>query len=248
MWTWFKDFLYTAIEFFTQYTGDWGLAIIIVTIILRLILLPITLRQQKSMAHMQQLQPKLKALQERYKDDPQRMNAELMKFYSENKFNPAAGCIPMFIQLPVFLALFQVLKDQIHSDASFLNIFSNLTISPQYIVATDGIFTAIPAIIMVLLFSALTLLPMWLQKSADNNMKMISGVMGVMMLYFGWISPIGVLLYWDASALWGLVQQLIITKRVENQAALEESKAKEWSPVEVNVVRHNKSPRPRKKK
>lgn len=248
MWTWFKDFLYTALEFFAHNTGDWGLAIIIVTIILRILMMPLTLKQQKSMAHMQQLQPKLGALQERYKDDPQRLNAEMMKFYSENKFNPAAGCIPMFIQLPIFLALFQVLKEDIQVDARFFNILHNLTSSPQYIFNSEGVLAASPSVIMVLLFAALTILPMWLQKNTDKNMKMISSVMGVMMLWFGWISPTGVLLYWDASAFWGLIQQLIITKRVQTAAAIEEARVKEYAPVEVNVVRHNKKARPKKKK
>lgn len=245
MWTWFKDLLFHLVDFFALHTGDWGLAIIIVTVILRLILMPLTLKQQKSMANMQQLQPKLKAIQERYKDDPQRLNEEMMKFYSENKFNPAAGCLPMIIQMPVFIALFWVLRERVPSEAHFFNIIPSLTSAPQEVLANLGILPALPYIILVLAFSALTLTPMLIQKNADKNMKIMAGVMGVMMLWFGWVSPTGVLLYWDTSALWGLIQQIIINKKTEAQAASQQQV--EYQPVEVNVVRHEKKPRPRKK-
>ncbi len=247
MWTWFKDFIFMVLQFFADHLGDWGLSIIVVTIILRIILMPLTLKQQKSMAHMQQLQPKLKALQERYKDDPQRLNQEMMKFYSENKFNPAAGCLPILIQMPVFIALFQVLSSHIQSGATLLNMI-NLTATPQQMFTNQGLIAALPYIIMVLLFGTLTLIPMYMQQNVDKNIKIMSVVMGVMMLWFGWLAPTGVLLYWDTSAFWGLIQQFIITKKVKHQAAVEEAAKKVYEPIEVNVVRQDKKARPKKKK
>lgn len=247
MWTWFKEFIFTVLQFFVNHVGDWGLAIIIVTVILRIILMPLTLKQQKSMANMQQLQPKLKAIQDRYKDDPQRLNEEMMKFYSENKFNPAAGCLPMFIQMPIFIALFWVLKEHVPADARFYNIIPSLVTTPTEIFHSSGLIAALPYILLVVFFGVLTLLPMFIQKNSDKNMKVMAGAMGVMMLWFGWVSPAGVLLYWDASSLWGLVQQLIINKKTKKEAEEKEQAQKSFEPIEVNVVRKEKKKRPTKK-
>src|SRR5256714_2976252 len=90
--------------------GSWGLAIIGLTIVVRLILLPLTLKQFKSMQSLQRLQPEIKALQAKYKDDKQRMNQEMMKFYQENKVNPLGSCLPLVAQMPIFIALFYMLR------------------------------------------------------------------------------------------------------------------------------------------
>jgi YidC/Oxa1 family membrane protein insertase len=90
--------------------GNYGLAIIALTVLIRLAVWPMNSAQTRSMKKMQELQPKIKALQERYKDEPQKMQAEMMKFYAENKFNPFAGCLPLLIQLPIFIGLFGALN------------------------------------------------------------------------------------------------------------------------------------------
>src|SRR4051812_11851938 len=96
--------------------GSWGLAIIGLTIVVRLILLPLTLKQFKSMQALQRLQPEIKALQAKYKDDKQRLNQEMMKFYQENKVNPLGSCLPLAAQLPVFIALFYMLRTDLKED------------------------------------------------------------------------------------------------------------------------------------
>ncbi|MBE7704530.1 MAG: YidC/Oxa1 family membrane protein insertase [Cyanobacteria bacterium SIG29] len=90
-------------------TGSYGLAIIALTIIVRAILWPLGVSQQRSMKAMQTLQPKIKMLQERYKNDPQTMQRKMMEFYKENKFNPMAGCLPLLIQMPIFILLYTAL-------------------------------------------------------------------------------------------------------------------------------------------
>lgn len=90
--------------------GSYGLAIVLLTVIIRLALWPLNSAQTRSMRKMQELQPKLKALQERFKDEPQKMQEAMMKFYSENSFNPLAGCLPMLLQIPIFLGLYGALS------------------------------------------------------------------------------------------------------------------------------------------
>src|ERR671936_1564840 len=96
--------------------GSWGLSIIGLTIVVRVILLPLTLKQFKSMQGLQRLQPEIKALQEKYKEDKQRLNQEMMKFYQENKVNPLGSCLPLVAQLPVFIALFYMLRTDLKHD------------------------------------------------------------------------------------------------------------------------------------
>ena len=109
-----------------QIFGSYGIAIIVFTIIIRLILWPFGVSQQRSMRTMQSLQPKMKLIQERYKSDPQKMQQKMMEFYKENKFNPFAGCLPMLIQLPIFIVLYSALMSpqfiQAAGDAKFLFI------------------------------------------------------------------------------------------------------------------------------
>jgi YidC/Oxa1 family membrane protein insertase len=93
--------------------GSWGLAIIGLTVVIRAALVPLTFRQLKSMQEMQRLAPQISALKERYKDDKQRQQQEIMKFYQENKINPLASCLPLLLQLPVFISLFYMLRSDL---------------------------------------------------------------------------------------------------------------------------------------
>lgn len=103
--------------------GSYGLAIILLTVVIRLAMWPLNVSQQRSMKMMQSLQPKIKAIQDRYKSDPQKMQQKLMEFYKEHKFNPMGGCLPLLIQLPIFILLYSALMSpqfiQIAGDASF---------------------------------------------------------------------------------------------------------------------------------
>src|ERR671919_693800 len=90
----------------------WGMSIILLTFITRIVILPLSITQIRSMRALQAYQPQIKELQERYKDDRQRMQRELMAFYQENKINPFASCVPLILQIPVFLALFYLLREE----------------------------------------------------------------------------------------------------------------------------------------
>ncbi len=95
---------------------SWGLAIVLLTVLIRAILVPLTFRQLKSMQEMQRLAPQINALKEKYKDDKQRQQQEIMKFYQENKINPLASCLPLLLQLPVFVSLFYMLRTDLKFD------------------------------------------------------------------------------------------------------------------------------------
>ena len=146
MWDWIVQILFQALELIQRFAGDWGLSIIILVVIIRLLLTPMMLKSIKSTARMQVLQPKLLEIQERYAADPQRQAEELQKFYSENKFNPFGGCLPLLIQMPILVALFNLLRDLGHyfPDAaekgfSFFNILPNLVTSPAQAFADPAV-------------------------------------------------------------------------------------------------------------
>src|SRR5947199_10729003 len=111
------DAVDAIMTFFHDNVGlSWGLSIIGLTIVVRTALIPLTLKQFKSMQSLQELAPEIKALQEKYKDDKQRLNQEMMKFYQENKVNPFGSCLPLVLQMPVFISLFYMLRKDLKID------------------------------------------------------------------------------------------------------------------------------------
>lgn len=251
MWDWFINLLSQILTGLAGIVGDWGLAIITLTFIIRLALTPLQTKSIKSTARMQVLQPKLMALQERYADDPARLNEEMSKFYSENKFNPLGGCLPVLIQMPVFFALFSVLRYHVPEEAHFYGIFESLAITPGSAVGQFGFAGAWVYLVFLLLFGVLTLVPMLLNQQADSpqagQMKVMGVVMSVMMIWFGWNVPVGVVLYYVTSSAWGAIQQVFITRRVMEKAKAEEEERLKNSPIQVDVVRKERKPRQHKK-
>ena len=252
MWDWIINIIAQVLTWIQGLVGDWGLAIIILTAVIRLVLTPLTVSSTRSTARMQVLQPKMQEIQERYADDPQRMNEEMQKFYSENKFNPLGGCLPVLIQMPVFFSLFSVLRDRLPEEAHFYGIFDSLAMSPSQAVSTFGWAGAWVFLLFLVLFGALTLVPMLLNQTGQegaqaSQMKVMGGVMALMMMWFGWSVPIGVVLYYVTSSAWGVVQQVFITRKVLEKAKVEEAERMKNQPVVVDVVRKERKARPRKK-
>ena len=257
MWDWIVQILLQILRFIQGFASDWGLSIIILTVIVRLILTPLLLKSTKSTARMQVLQPKLMEIQQKYADDPQRQAEEMQKFYSENKFNPLGGCLPLLIQMPILLALFTLLRNlpgyigESGVVFSFYNIMPDLTTTPGAQWA-NGIATALPYLISLILFGILTVIPSLYQSHNQtgqqaSSMRTMALVMGIMMLWLGWNLPAGVLLYYDVSSLWQVAQQIFVTRRVMEKAKAEEEERLAHSPIEVDVVRREHKARPRKK-
>ena len=257
MWYWIVQILLQILRFIQGFASDWGLSIIILTVIVRLILTPLLLKSTKSTARMQVLQPKLMEIQQKYADDPQRQAEEMQKFYSENKFNPLGGCLPLLIQMPILLALFTLLRNlpgyigESGVVFSFYNIMPDLTTTPGAQWA-NGIATALPYLISLILFGILTVIPSLYQSHNQtgqqaSSMRTMALVMGIMMLWLGWNLPAGVLLYYDVSSLWQVAQQIFVTRRVMEKAKAEEEERLAHAPIEVDVVRREHKARPRKK-
>lgn len=256
MWEAFINLVTQILTGIHGFCGDWGLAIIILTLIVRILIMPLMTRSTRASAKMQVLQPKMQALQERYADDPETLQREMSKFYAENKFNPLGGCLPVILQMPIFFALFNVIRniETISGGAaSFFNVVPDLAVGPAQVIAAAGIPAAAVYIFLDVLFGLLTLIPLLLntQAGADPQQVRTSRMMGIFMavwmLWIGWGLPSGVLLYYNTSALWQVAQQQLITKRVLNEAKAQAEAEMANKPIEVEVVRKDRKKRPRKK-
>lgn len=252
MWDWFVNFLTQVLAFLANTCGDWGVAVIILTVIIRILIMPLMTRSTASTARMQALQPLLQELQEKYADDPVRLNEEMRKFQAEHNFNPLGGCLPMFLQMPVFFALFTVARN-VPADAHFLNILPSLSLSVREAMALFGISGAMVYIIFDIAFGLLTFIPMILNSrtmtdDAQRQQSLVMGIMmGAMMIWFGLQVPAAVLLYYNTSAVWQIVQQQLVTNRVMEKVKAEEAERLAAQPVKVDVVRKERKPRPKKK-
>ena len=256
MWDAFKDWIFSCIQFFSNFVGDWGLAIIIITVIFRLIVAPIMHKQIKSSFQMQKIQPLIKEVQTKFSNDPVRMNEEMQKLYAETKFNPLAGCLPMLLQMPIFLAMFQTLRElggrQTGTSYAFYGMVPDLTLTPSE-TFSHGIAAFFPYLVLMLVFALATFLPMILQNihndsAQRNQMLIMGGIMTLMMLWISWGSPAGVLLFWGTSSVIGILQNQITMRMMKKAEAAKEAEMIDVKPVKVNVERKQKKKRPTKKR
>ena len=180
---------------------NWGLAIVLLTFVIRLLLLPINIKSYKSMKVMQKIQPELKELRETYKSDPKKMNLEVMALMKKHKANPLGGCLPMFIQLPVFFALYRVLGESIELYQSpFVFWIQDLSLKDPYFV--------FPVLAGLVLFVQQSITPMNLPKEQARLIKFLPLIFSVFMLNL----PSGLTIYIFVSGLFGVVQQAFFVK------------------------------------
>ena len=181
---------------------NYGLAIIVLTIIVRLVMLPLTIKQFKSMDGMKRIQPEIMALREKFKGDPQRLNAETMELYKKHKVNPFSGCLPILVQIPIFFALYKTLLVSVElKGAPFIGYIVDLSAKDPYYIT--------PVIMGVSMF-----IQQWLTPStADPVQKKIFMAMPVVFTFLFLNFPSGLVLYWLTSNILSIAQQLIITKR-----------------------------------
>ncbi|HEU5061799.1 MAG TPA: YidC/Oxa1 family membrane protein insertase [Solirubrobacterales bacterium] len=204
------DIANAVLQFFHDDVGlSWGMSIIALTICTRAVLLPLTYKQLKGMRALQALQPQLKEIQEKYKNDKQRMQQEMMRFYKENKVNPFASCIPLLAQLPVFITLFFLLRDELPDDigggeASFWFI-NDLTAK-----ATGGELIAL----LVLYVGTQLISGMVMSITADKSQRMLLFALPLIFVPFIISFPAGLILYWITTNVWTIGQQLVIQKVV----------------------------------
>jgi YidC/Oxa1 family membrane protein insertase len=191
-----------------DWNGSWGVSIILLTFTVRLFILPLTFKGVKSMQRLQTLQPEIKRIQERYKDDRQRMNQEVMAFYQREKVNPLGSCLPLVLQIPFFISLFYLLrstdfKHDIAGNPSFLFI-DNLAEK-----VTEPVVLGVLIVLYVgtqLAASAVTAI------SADKTQQRIMYALPFVFTIFIVNFQAGLIVYWITTNIWTFGQQLVVKK------------------------------------
>jgi len=191
-----------------DFEGSWGVAIILLTFTVRIVILPLTFKGVKSMQRLQLLQPEIKRIQARYKDDRQRMNQEIMAFYQREKVNPLGSCLPLLLQIPFFIALFYLLR----SDSFKQDIQGNdgfLFIDSLAEKVTDPVVLGVLIVLYVgtqLAASAVTAI------SADPMQRRIMFALPFVFVIFIVNFEAGLIVYWITTNVWTIGQQLLVRK------------------------------------
>ncbi|MEO7504808.1 MAG: membrane protein insertase YidC [Sphingomicrobium sp.] len=228
-WGWFEWFMrpiFSLLTWLFHATGNFGVAIIILTFIVRALMFPIADKQFRSMAGMRRVQPKMKAIQERHKEDKPRLQQEMLKLYQEEKINPAAGCAPILLQVPVFYALYKTLMVSVEMrHQPFVAWIRDLSApDPAHILNLFGLLHFTPPSFLAIGPLAILLgLTMWLQfklnpAQMDPVQQQIFGFMPWVMMFVMAPFAAGLLLYWVTSNILTIAQQKWLYKRYDMQA------------------------------
>jgi YidC/Oxa1 family membrane protein insertase len=208
------------LQFWHGVFGSWGLAIIGLTVVVRLAILPLTYKQVKGMQEMQRLAPEMKKIQERYKDDKQRQQQELMKFYQEHNFNPLSSCLPLLLQLPFFLSLFYLQRqDQFKSEVREGNGEEFLFIPDLTEKATGWVLVVLLVVyVATQLGSSLVTAVNIQDKNQRRIMLALPFLFTIVIVNF----ETGLLVYWITTNVWTIGQQLVVRKLMPPPAPLKE--------------------------
>lgn len=202
---------YIVVFLYQNVIANYGIVIILLTIVVRLVLTPLTISQTRSMAKMQKMQPQIKELQKKYKDDKQKLQQETMEFYKKNNVNPLAGCLPLILQMPVFFALFQTLRNPTERVTDVVKDFNFLWLNlnerdPYYILV-------ILMVVTMFLSTKLT--------TTDPKQSKIMYLMPVVFGFISWQFPAGILVYWVTTNIWSIGQQYIVNRIVKRDKSKE---------------------------
>jgi YidC/Oxa1 family membrane protein insertase len=223
------DFFEAILKFFHDTVGfGWGLSIIVMTLVVRACLLPLTLKQFHGMQRLAKVQPEIKRLQEKYKHDRERLNQEMMRFYRENKVNPFASCLPLVAQLPVFFSLFYMLRKDLRFDiCPEVQTAAGAPPKPPVICGpggdagflfipdlTDKATGAVLVVLIVLYVGSQLFSTLLMSTTTDRNQKMIMLALPFVFVIFVIQFPAGLLVYWITTNCWTIVQQAIVRKRL----------------------------------
>lgn len=236
------DFFEGILKFFHDSVGlSWGASIIALTIVVRAALLPLAVKQFRSMQALQRIAPELKKLQERYKEDKQRLQQETMKFYQEHKVNPFASCLPLLAQLPVFLSLFYMLrKDLRHDICPLINPpqvqnpkpcgaspNSEFWFIPDITnKATGGVLVTL---IILYVGSQLVSSLLMLTATTDKNQRTIMLVLPFVFVPFIINFPAGLIMYWITTNIWTIGQQQFLRR------VIGKGEPPAWKPAEATA-------------
>ena len=204
---WIAVPLFHLLEWLQGVVRNWGVAIILLTLLVKLALYPLSAASYRSMANMRRVGPQMKRLQERYADDRQKLSQEMMSFYKKEKINPLGGCLPMLLQMPVFISLYWVLFESVElRQAPFFLWIRDLAVMDPYFV--------LPILMGGSMFLTQALNPPVPDPVQARVMKFMPIMFTVMFLFF----PAGLVLYWLVNNLLSLAQQWFITRQIEGAA------------------------------
>ena len=205
---WIAGLLFAVLSFLHGLFGNWGWAIIGLVLIIKALMYPLSAAQYKSAAKMRRFQPRIEQLKERYGDDKQKFQMAMMELYKKEKINPAGGCLPVLVQMPVFLALYWTLLESVElRQAPWIGWIHNLTAPDPYFI--------LPAINIAVMWATQKLTPTPIADPMQRKMMQYMPVaMGVMFAFF----PAGLVLYWVTNGSLGLLQQWWMT-RIHGQPA-----------------------------
>lgn len=227
------DIFEPVLVFMHDLVGSWGWAIVLMTVVIRALLLPLAIKQYKSMRALSELAPEIKKLQQKYKDDKQRQQQEMMRFYQEHKVNPFASCLPLVAQLPVFLALFYLLQQDLKLEicgpqleaigATTGDALKNTTcgqLNPpgnpeQFLFIPDLTAEATGAVLValiVLYVSSQLLSSILMPSTVDKTQRLIFMALPFVFVPFIINFPAGLILYWITTNLWTVGQQVTLRK------------------------------------
>jgi len=204
------EFFIVVMNFLYGFVQNWGVAIVLLTVLFKLALSPLQIMQLKSMVQMRRLQPKLQEIQQTYKNDQQKLGLEMMSLYRKEKFNPAAGCLPLFAQLPIFIAMFWVTREAFEfRGESFLWIPDLAESDPLFIT---------PVLMGLMMFASQKMMPkppqsQGMQAQIAQQMMVVFPPMITIIFLF---MPAGVVIYSVVNLILSIVPQVIIMGRIES--------------------------------
>jgi YidC/Oxa1 family membrane protein insertase len=217
--------IFGLLSYFQSLVGNFGLAILALTVVIKLLLFPLANKSMIAMARMKQLTPKMKEIQERYKDDKMRMNQEIMGMYKREKVNPASGCLPILLQLPVFFALYKVLYVTIEMrHAPFFGWIQDLSAAdPTNLFNLFGLLPyELPSPLHIGIWPLLMCVTMVIQqrlnpKPTDEVQAMVMNWMPYIFLFMFASFPAGLVIYWAWNNILTIGQQMIINRKLEKK-------------------------------
>lgn len=217
MFGWLINGIVEALKFLNGFVHNYGVTIILFTLIIKLLLYPLTSKQTKSMKAMQDLQPEMDKIKKKHKDDKEKQQQAMMDLYKENNVNPAAGCLPMIFQLAILIPLYRAILSlsDILNDASFLWIG---TLTNGSLAEPDVAIVIVNALAMI----AQTYVTQKMQSGGNKQSNMIMWIMPAFIIFIGFQLPSGILLYWFTSTVFTAIQQYVISKEPANKEAVEQ--------------------------
>jgi YidC/Oxa1 family membrane protein insertase len=204
-----------VLQFSHRFTGNYGVDIILLTVLIKILFIPLTNRSFKSMREMQKLQPQMAKIREKYKDSPEQMNKEIMEMYRRHKVNPLGGCLPMVLQIPVFVGLYEALSNAVELRHAPFMLWINDLSAPDRLGSIQLPFVDHPGVpVLTLLMGASMFLQQWMTPSVgDPAQQRVMMIMPLMFTFMFVNFPSGLVLYWLVNNVLTIAQQYYMTRR-----------------------------------